>query len=95
MKTKYKILLVLLFTASVINAQSLNMRLSTYFYSYERADSLNSDLKTSHLTGYQNLLVTGNHATTAAPVAGGTFGNGARYFHKVFVPGGSDIVWFR
>lgn len=57
MKTKYKILLVLLFTASVINAQSLNMRLSTYFYSYERADSINSDLKTSHLTGYQNLLI--------------------------------------
>jgi hypothetical protein len=57
MKTKYKLLLLLLLVSSLAEAQSLNLRFSTYFYSWERADSISNDSKTSHLSGYQNLLV--------------------------------------
>ncbi|MBK8553492.1 MAG: hypothetical protein IPL53_21470 [Ignavibacteria bacterium] len=35
----------------------MNLRLNTYFYSWERADSTNPDFETSHLKGYQNLLI--------------------------------------
>ncbi len=57
MKTKYKFLFLVLLTASFANAQSINMRFSTQFYSWERADSINADSKTAHIRGYQNLLL--------------------------------------
>ncbi len=57
MKTNYKLILFLLFISAIAEAQTMNFRLSTYFYSWERADSTNSDFETSHLKGYQNLLL--------------------------------------
>ena len=57
MKTKYILILVLSFVSAIANSQTLNFKLSTYFYSWERADSTNPDFETSHLKGYQNLLM--------------------------------------
>ena len=57
MKTNYKLVLFLLFISAIANAQTMNLRLSTYFYSWERADSTNPDFETSHLKGYQNMLL--------------------------------------
>jgi len=60
MKTKYILALVTLtiFVLSAqVNAQSLNFKLSTYFYSWERTDSIASGYETSHMKGYQNLLL--------------------------------------
>lgn len=57
MKTKYKFLFLILFVSALANAQSINMRFSTQFYSWERADSINTDSRTAHIRGYQNLLL--------------------------------------
>ena len=57
MKTKYKFLFLILFVTALANAQSINMRFSTQFYSWERADSINTDSRTAHIRGYQNLLL--------------------------------------
>lgn len=57
MKTNYKLVLLLFFISAFANAQTMDLRLSTYFYSWERADSTNPDFETSHLKGYQNLLL--------------------------------------
>ena len=56
MKIIYKILLAILFTSALVNAQTVSMKLSSYFYSWERADSTVSGFETSHMKGYQNLL---------------------------------------
>lgn len=56
MKTKHILVLVLIFVSAIAKAQSVNFSLSTYFYSWERADSINNDFKTTHLKGYQNML---------------------------------------
>jgi len=59
MKLKLAILVaVIAFTAGTM-AQSLNLRFSTYFYGWQRIDSILSDassVKTTHIRGYQNLL---------------------------------------
>ncbi len=57
MKYLYEVILVFLLTSSLVHAQSMNFRVATYFYSWERADSTNPDFETSHLKGYQNLLL--------------------------------------
>ena len=57
MKTNYKLVLFLIFISAVANAQTMNLRVSTYFYSWQRADSINPDFETSHLKGYQNMLL--------------------------------------
>lgn len=46
------------FAASTM-AQSINLRFSTYFYGWQRIDSLSdeSSAKTTHIRGYQNLLL--------------------------------------
>jgi len=49
MKTNYKLVLLLFFISAFANAQTMDLRLSTYFYSWERADSTNPDFETSHL----------------------------------------------
>ncbi len=53
---KTAITLLFIFIAFVSNSlsQSLNLRFNHFFYSWERADSINGDMK-SHLRGYQNL----------------------------------------
>jgi len=59
MKLKLAILIaVLAFTAGTM-AQSLNLRISTYFYGWQRIDSLSdaTTAKTDHMRGYQNLLL--------------------------------------
>jgi len=45
----------------------------------------------THVSGYQYLLVAGNDAAAAPAIAGSALGHGARYFHEVLVPGGTDI----
>ncbi len=57
MKTFIRILTIVIIFSSVSYAQSLNLRLSTYFYGWERGDSINSDVKTAHMRGYQNVLL--------------------------------------
>ena len=58
MKNKYILIFVtiLFIVSGQTFAQSLNFKLSSYFYSWERTDSVSTDNKTSHLKGYQNLL---------------------------------------
>ena len=57
-----KVKLIVLFAAIVFAAnamsQSINLRFSTYFYGWQRIDSLSdeSSAKTTHIRGYQNLL---------------------------------------
>jgi len=51
------IFIALMIGAASVNSQSLNLRFSTYFYGWERGDSLLGDSKTSHLRGYQSLLL--------------------------------------
>lgn len=57
MKLNYKLILLYLFISAFANAQTINLRLSTYVYSWQRADSLNNDYKTTHLKSYQNLFL--------------------------------------
>lgn len=57
MKTIYKLILILFLISAIAEAQTINFRLSTYFYSWERADSISGDIETSHLKGYQNMLL--------------------------------------
>ncbi len=52
--------LLLLFFSSISLAQSINARFSTYFYTWERYDSLltsGANESTTHLRGYQNFLL--------------------------------------
>ncbi|MBS1516753.1 MAG: hypothetical protein JSS91_01560 [Bacteroidetes bacterium] len=48
---------LIFFTTISIYGQSLNLRFSTQVYSWQRADSIAGDSKTSHLRSYQNLLI--------------------------------------
>lgn len=57
MKNKYFVALMFLIIPSFLFAQSINLRLSTQVYSWERADSIGGDKKTTHLRGYQNMLM--------------------------------------
>ena len=57
MKTKYILILALFFMAAITNAQTMNFNVSTYFYSWERTDSTVAGYETTHLKGYQNLLM--------------------------------------
>jgi hypothetical protein len=61
---KHKILFVLLLflSAGILQSQTLNLRFSTYFYSWQRIDSINdpSSNKTTHIQGYQNLFLNVN-----------------------------------
>lgn len=60
MKIKLLSVIIILFFTGVLQSQSLNLRFSTYFYGWQRADSLGatgSEGKTMHLRGYQNLLL--------------------------------------
>jgi hypothetical protein len=61
MKLKLLPVIILLFlTAGVLKSQSLNLRFSTYFYGWQRADTITatgSEGKTMHMRGYQNLLL--------------------------------------
>jgi hypothetical protein len=54
MKLLYSLIAVLILFAAQVSAQSLNMRLNSYFYTWERADSIGG-ASTNHLRGYQNL----------------------------------------
>lgn len=54
MKVIYLLTAIVIATATDTTAQSLNMRLNTYFYTWERADSIGGET-TNHLRGYQNL----------------------------------------
>ncbi|MBV6478843.1 MAG: hypothetical protein HGGPFJEG_01600 [Ignavibacteria bacterium] len=54
-------LLILISLSDVLYSQSINFRVSSYFYSWERADSIYTSSKTSHLKGYQNLLLEATH----------------------------------
>lgn len=56
MKTKY-FFVVFFLTVSTAFSQSINLRLSSQFYSWERADSINGSEKTAHIKGYQNMLM--------------------------------------
>ena len=55
MKTKYKLIFYLIFSASIVSAQTMNLSFSTYFYTWERTDSIAANSETSYLKGYQNL----------------------------------------
>ncbi len=48
----------------------------------------------SDISGNENLVVTGNHASASSTVTGGTLGNGTRNLHEIFIPGGSHIFFF-
>lgn len=56
MKHIYVFIFIFL-SAAEVYSQSVNLRLSTQFYSWERADSINGSEKTAHLKGYQNMLL--------------------------------------
>jgi len=61
MKKYFTAFLVILFllSASYIRSQTINARFSTYFYTWNRLDSVTasgSETYTNHLQGYQNLL---------------------------------------
>jgi hypothetical protein len=64
MKIKLLTVIILLFsTAGILKSQSLNLRFSTYFYGWQRADTITatgSEGKTTHMRGYQNLLLNFN-----------------------------------
>lgn len=64
MKIKLLTLIIFLFsTAGILKSQSLNLRFSTYFYGWQRADTITatgSEGKTTHMRGYQNLLLNVN-----------------------------------
>ncbi len=49
---------------------------------------------TSDISGNENLVVTGNHASASSTVTGGTLGNGTSYLHEIFIPGGTHIFFF-
>ena len=54
----YLLLVVLFFVVSSGYGQVINTRLSTYFYGWERIDSLGPNApSTTHVTGYQNILM--------------------------------------
>jgi hypothetical protein len=61
MKLKLLPVIILLFLSSgLLKSQSLNLRFSTYFYGWQRADTVTasgSEGKTTHMRGYQNLLL--------------------------------------
>ena len=60
MKIKLLSVIIILFSTGILYSQSLNLRFSTYFYGWQRADSIGatgSEGKTMHLRGYQNLLL--------------------------------------
>ncbi len=60
---KLKLLFVIIFlflSAGILKSQSLNLRFSTYVYGWQRADTITatgSEGKTTHMRGYQNLLL--------------------------------------
>jgi hypothetical protein len=55
MKTKYKLVLLLILISAIAEAQTINLSMSAYFYSWERTDSVAANSETSYLKGYQNL----------------------------------------
>src|SRR5271157_4661230 len=52
------VLLFFIIPGGLVKAQTINLRFSTYFYSWQRIDSINnpSSNKTTHIQGYQSLL---------------------------------------
>ncbi len=58
MKLKLIVLFAVILIAANTMPQSINLRFSTYFYGWQRIDSLSdeSTAKTTHIRGYQNLL---------------------------------------
>lgn len=53
------LMILFLLTASFVRSQTINARFSTYFYTWQRLDSVTSSgsgTYTNHLKGYQNLL---------------------------------------
>jgi hypothetical protein len=60
MKIKLLSVTILFLFTGILNSQSLNLRFSTYFYGWQRADTITatgSEGKTMHLRGYENLLL--------------------------------------
>jgi hypothetical protein len=60
MKLKILFVLIIFSLSGTLQSQSFNLRFSTYFYGWQRADSIGatgSEGKTMHLRGYQNLLL--------------------------------------
>lgn len=58
MKSKLLVLFVVLLSAGPLFSQTINLRFSAYFYSWQRIDSLDqvSPPKTTHIRGFQNVL---------------------------------------
>lgn len=52
------VLLFFIISGGQVKAQTINLRFSTYFYSWKRIDSINNPTsnKTTHIQGYQSLL---------------------------------------
>src|SRR5690242_16931512 len=61
--TRLFIAVMMAFSSFGINSQSINLRFNTYFYGWQRIDSLStsSTAKTTHIRGYQNLLLDINY----------------------------------
>jgi hypothetical protein len=60
MKIRILAVLILFLTTGLLRSQTYNLRFSTYFYSWQRSDSNLTDNtieKTTHVRGYQNLLL--------------------------------------
>jgi hypothetical protein len=59
MNIRKAVLIVFFLSSGILYSQTINLRFSTYFYGWQRADSLNvnSTPKTTHIRGYQNLLL--------------------------------------
>ena len=59
MRIRLLIFIVFILCTAALNAQTINLRLSTYFYSWQRIDSINnpSSNKTTHIQGYQSLFL--------------------------------------
>lgn len=57
MKKFFFIVGVFSLSIGVVFSQTINTRLSSYFYTWSRLDSISASNSTTHLRGYQNLLI--------------------------------------
>jgi len=59
MKTRLIFVIISIFFSGLLSSQTINLRFSSYFYGWQRADSLNviATPKTMHVRGYQNLML--------------------------------------
>ncbi|MGB9697151.1 MAG: hypothetical protein ACP5P3_02805 [Ignavibacteria bacterium] len=57
MKKFFVVLSVFVLSSGIVFSQTINTRLSSYFYTWSRLDSISSSNSTTHIRGYQNLLI--------------------------------------